>query len=110
MIHSRFDTLSEETTIKIAFVPFWKRDLLPVGANYFLLEYTLFRRGLVRRKVSWKSQNMSPLRRMNITKTRLFKYTENFTTKNDNFKIKYSDIFHISAQNIGCGYSLEPHR
>ena len=45
----------------------------------------------------------------NITKTRLFKYTENFTTKkNENFQIKNSDIFHISAQNIDCGYSLEP--
>ena len=45
-----------------------------------------------------------------ITKTRLFKYTENFTTKNENFQIKNSDIFHISAQNIDCGYSLEPPR
>ena len=27
-----------------------------------------------------------------------------------NFQIKYSDIFHISAQNIDCGYSLEPPR
>ena len=36
-----------------------------------------------------------------------FKYTENFTTKNENFQIKNSDIFHISAQNIDCGYSLE---
>ena len=26
------------------------------------------------------------------------------------FQIKNSDIFHISAQNIDCGYSLEPHR
>ena len=43
-----------------------------------------------------------------IMKTRLFKYTENFTTKNENFQIKNSDIFHISAQNIDCGYSLEP--
>ena len=44
-----------------------------------------------------------------ITKTRLFKYTENFTTKkNENFQMKNSDIFHISAQNIDCGYSLEP--
>ena len=45
----------------------------------------------------------------NITKTRLFKYTENFTTKkrNENFQIKNSDIFHISAQNIDCGYSGE---
>ena len=46
-----------------------------------------------------------------ITKTCLFKYTENFTTKtNENFRIKNSDIFYISAQNIDCGYSLEPHR
>ena len=27
--------------------------------------------------------------------------------KNENFQIKYFDIFHISAQNIDCGYSLE---
>ena len=27
-----------------------------------------------------------------------------------NFQIKYSDIFHISAKNIDCGYSLEPPR
>ena len=26
------------------------------------------------------------------------------------FREKYSDIFHISAQNIDCGYSLEPPR
>ena len=30
--------------------------------------------------------------------------------KNENFQIKNSDIFHISAQNINCGYSLEPPR
>ena len=40
-------------------------------------------------------------RPLNITKTRLFKYTKNFIT---------SDIFHISALNIDCGYSLEPPR
>ena len=27
--------------------------------------------------------------------------------KKENFQIKNSDIFHISAQNIDCGYSLE---
>ena len=43
-------------------------------------------------------------------KTRLFKYVENFTTKNWTFLDKNSDIFHISAQNIDCGYSLEPPR
>ena len=45
-----------------------------------------------------------------ITKTRLFKYAENFTTKNENFQIKFSDIFHISDQTIDCVYSLEPPR
>ena len=45
-----------------------------------------------------------------ITKTRLFKYIENFTSKNWKFLDKNSDIFHISAQNIDCGYSLEPPR
>ena len=30
--------------------------------------------------------------------------------KTENFPIKYSDIFHISTQNIDCGYSLEPPR
>ena len=46
-----------------------------------------------------------------ITKTRLFKYTENFTTKkNENFQIKNSYIFLISAQKKDCGYSLEPPR
>ena len=28
--------------------------------------------------------------------------------KNENFQMKKSDIFHINAQNIDCGYSLEP--
>ena len=45
-----------------------------------------------------------------ITKTRLFKYIENFISKNRNFSGKNSNIFHISAQNIDCGYSLEPPR
>ena len=30
--------------------------------------------------------------------------------KPENFQIKISDNFHISAQNIDCGYSLEPPR
>ena len=28
--------------------------------------------------------------------------------KNENFQMKNSDILHISALNIDCGYSLEP--
>ena len=42
-----------------------------------------------------------------ITKTHPFKYID-FTTKKWKFSYKKSDILHISAQNIDCGYSLEP--
>ena len=45
-----------------------------------------------------------------MTKTRLFKYIENFTTKHWKFSDKKSDNIHFSAQNIDCGYSLEPPR
>ena len=45
-------------------------------------------------------------------KTSLFKYIENFTSKNwkfsDKEKEKNSYISYISAQNIDCRYSLEP--
>ena len=44
---------------------------------------------------------------VHIMKTSLFKYTENFTTKKWKFSDKNSDIFHISDQNIDCGYLLE---
>ena len=43
-------------------------------------------------------------------KTRLLKNIEDFTSKTENFQIKKSDFFHISAQYIDCGYSLEPPR
>ena len=43
-------------------------------------------------------------------KTRLFKYIENFTTKKGKFSDKKIWFFHISVQNIDCGYSLEPRR
>ena len=45
-----------------------------------------------------------------ITKICLFKYTEILPPKNENFQIKNSDIFHISAEKIDCGYSLGPLR
>ena len=35
-------------------------------------------------------------------------YWKFYLQKTENFQIKISDIFHISAQNIDCGYSLEP--
>ena len=38
---------------------------------------------------------MRMMHAFNITKTRLFKYTENFTTKNENFQIKILIYFAI---------------
>ena len=36
-------------------------------------------------------------------------YSDFFTAvKNDNFQSKSFDYFHIFAQNIDCGYTLEP--
>ena len=46
-----------------------------------------------------------------IAKTHLFKYIENLKPpKTENLSDKNSDIFPIPAQNIDCGYSLEPPR
>ena len=47
---------------------------------------------------------------IHITKICLFKYTEKLITANWKYSDKTSNIFHISAQNIDCGYSLEPPR
>ena len=35
-------------------------------------------------------------------------YWKFYDQKTENFQMKNSDNFHISAQNIDCGYSLEP--
>ena len=38
-------------------------------------------------------------------------YLKFYHQKNlENFQIKHYDIFHISAENIDCGHSLEPPR
>ena len=44
-----------------------------------------------------------------ITKTRLFKYIENFTSRNIKFSDEKNLIFFLFLlKNIDCGYSLEP--
>ena len=64
----------------------------------------------VGKKRDKKLKQTSRVKKYPFTKTRLFKYIENFTTKNKKFSDKNSDIFHISAQNMDCGCSLEPPR
>ena len=50
------------------------------------------------------------LLKFNIRKSRQFKHIENSTTKNLKFSDKKTTFFPISAQNIDCGYTLEPPR
>ena len=45
-----------------------------------------------------------------ITKTAYSNILKISSPKTEKFPIKTSDIFHISAQNFNCGYSLEPPR
>ena len=45
-----------------------------------------------------------------ITKTHYSNILKISAPKTENFQIKNSDIFHTSAQNLDCGYSLEPPR
>ena len=46
-----------------------------------------------------------------ITTTRLFKYMENFTSKQtEDFQIQTLLVFIFLLKNIHCGYSLEPPR
>ena len=47
---------------------------------------------------------------MHYENTPIQKYWKFYNQKRENFQIKNSNIFHISAQNIDCGYSLEPPR
>ena len=50
-----------------------------------------------------------PMNRDNHYENASMQYTAIFTSlKNDNFRLKSFDYFHIFAQNIDCGYALEP--
>ena len=51
-----------------------------------------------------------PLCTIHYENTPIQIYCKLHLQKTENFQMKNSDIFHISAQNIDCGYSLEPPR
>ena len=56
----------------------------------------------------WTSDSLQ--RQPHYENTPIQIYWKFYNPKRENFQIKNSDIFHISAQNINCGYSLEPPR
>ena len=55
-------------------------------------------------------QELSPLKVYPLRKHAYSNILKILPPKNENFQIKNSDIFHNSAKNIDCGYSLEPPR
>ena len=90
----------------------WCRGFLPLPLSYFsflfFLSMYFFFSSI---KPPTDMLQMMHINFFHITKTRLFKYIETFTSRNLNFSDKKnSNIFHISAQNIDCWYSLEPPR
>ena len=80
---------------------FWFHSLLPLNVLYYSLASSLS---------ALLSLFTLPWWHRIITKTCLFKYTEMkiIYIYNENIQIKNSDILHIIAQTIDCGYSLEP--
>ena len=62
-------------------------------------------------RIYFLAEKCNSFRRINnITKSRLFKFIENFTTKKWKLSDKKSGSFHFSAQDLDCGYLLEPPR
>ena len=77
----------------------------------FLINKTALDKTVYFTKKYWLVWSLTIQSTLFITKTRLFKYIVNFNSKKaEIFQMKNSDIFHISAQNIDCWYSLEPPR
>ena len=62
------------------------------------------------KKISTSPFRCALLQNFHYENTPIQIYWKFYLQKKITFQIKISDIFHISAQNIDCGYSLEPPR
>ena len=61
-------------------------------------------------RVCYYNNTALTLKRVSLRKHAYSNILKIVPPKNENFQIKNSDTFHISVQNIDCGYSLEPPR
>ena len=91
-------------------------DWLKIRSGCCFLIYSAgrgLRTNIVRSVCSNKGiMNINAVRKMCLTlrKHAYSNISKILQPKNEIFQIRNSDIFHISAQNIDCGYSLEPPR
>ena len=102
------ETWSDEVS-RLQWVKSLNLNRLTVNKSWLQLKHVL----TFQRKLSPKEITGMKWQELYITKTRLFKYIENFTTKknSESFQIKILIFFfYISAKNIDCGYLLEPPR
>ena len=92
-----------------------RKNELPLGANSFP-SYTLFLKGVGMKE---SGQEFTKVKGRNSTKCIQSLRYENtpiqinwefYHQKNENCQAKNSCCFHISAENIDCGYLLEPPR
>ena len=113
--------MCDRTQIHLFLCPQQFYLLLTVSERYFsssLFDHSFFIRVQFCNVVSYKSTftctwclGRTVFRDNHYENTPIHIYWKFYNQKKkENFQIKNSDIFHISAQNIDCGYSLEPPR
>ena len=79
--------------------PLWETEVLNLNSSLYVFMKMTFRLSMCC-LVNWPIEcDAKQFVRICITKTRLFKYIENSPLKTENFQMKNSDIFHISAKN-----------
>ena len=77
-----------------------------MGDNCVKIEFDFF--FLLIRRLLLKEKNRTQRSKFSLRKHAYSNILKILPPKNENFQIKNSDIFHISAKNIDCEYSLEP--
>ena len=86
------------------YFPFYRRDNFVTSCLLSFIPSAVWNGACSKSIITWICKELHiPLRKHAYSNTMKIS-----PPKTENFQIKISDIFLISAQNIDCGYSLEP--
>ena len=105
---SRSSIFSKNDFAVVSSLRFISRTIFSCSAK-FSLKNVLWSRGLGWLIISWNLDCEWDLI-LSLRKHSYSNILKKIQPKIKNFQTKNYDIFHISAQNIDCGYSLEPPR